>query len=510
MIPKMEVFISDPVHGSIGISALERQIIGSAPFQRLRNIKQLGNVHLLFPGAVHTRFSHSIGVMYMAFRLWESLIRGRLAESTDAEFHAAAAKIMECVRLAGLLHDVGHGPLSHHFEECLKVRSKSGKDFERIRYRDWDGELMVNPRWIDPAHRDELLDAKLEHEHFSAGVIAHLGAKFGFDAQGVCSLLFDEITASESLTVAMTTIARAYGTRGAFAPSLKRCLKSLLSGEIDADRLDYLQRDSLHCGTRVAAIDTGHLFSSISLAFHDENFYVEIARNAVPVVESVLISRKQMFNQVYYHRLNGSFDMLLGHVVDCLLDEGKVAVPRTLDAFLAMTDATLESQVKAFVRNRALDMTAADLSDRAGLAEISAKFFVTRTPLVRIHEEDVEAARDPERRFKELKESYDSATIVWKMPLKSFYKADRDRGDGTATIKVRPRSADSGPISLADASEVIKSNLWRADTVRLVVYEGFVESARRRGLAETMSTWPIRGSAGVEAVAEDPREGSGM
>ena len=101
--------INDPIHDFIGITNVESKIINSGPYQRLRRIKQLSGGHFVYPTAEHTRFAHCIGVMHLAGRTGRRLL-SELKLGDD---------VLQEVRVAGLLHDLGHGPFSHVFEEAL-------------------------------------------------------------------------------------------------------------------------------------------------------------------------------------------------------------------------------------------------------------------------------------------------------------------------------------------------------------------------------------------------------
>ena len=105
--------IADPVHGTIRLSELEIELLSTQAFQRLRNVKQLGLAHLVFPGADYSRLSHSIGVNHVTGRILDSLINNTGEEIDDAEY--------ELYRVAGLMHDVGHYPFSHTFENAVST-----------------------------------------------------------------------------------------------------------------------------------------------------------------------------------------------------------------------------------------------------------------------------------------------------------------------------------------------------------------------------------------------------
>ena len=107
--------ITDPIHDFIRLNSTEQKIIDTSVFQRLRRIKQLSGAHLTYPGAQHTRFEHSLGVMHIAGMAGTSLASKKQMPATD----------IDDVRLAALLHDIGHGPFSHLFEEVLQKKKLS-------------------------------------------------------------------------------------------------------------------------------------------------------------------------------------------------------------------------------------------------------------------------------------------------------------------------------------------------------------------------------------------------
>ena len=479
-------FINDPIHGSIGVTEKEKSIIDSAPFQRLRRIKQLGNVHLLFPTATHTRFAHSIGVMHVISELSESIFRSGLKRNPDESFAGAVEEIHSLLRIAGLLHDVGHGPLSHHFEKCLQI--VVGGELKRLTFSDWKSDLKIPDAWIVENKLPDFKGGKLEHEHFSFGVIKKLGEVFDFDAQAVCSFLCEEIKPSADLVNTLSIVSSGYNEGGdaVFPEPLRRVLKSLLSGDIDADRLDYLKRDSFFCGTDIAAIDLNHLLSSIDLKFGNEDFYIQIRRNAVPIIENILFSRKQMFNQIYHHRLNGSFDQMLSTVLEKLLKlKSGIGVPTSLNDFLLLTDETVESAVRNLIADRNVD-----IETPGRIIDMCAKFYSTRTPLVQIYDETVKEKLSQDK-VQTLKAEYPNDNIIHTINLKKFYKRDAGQ-DSVNTIRVKGRRSEAPDEPLAKHSQVLGSNLWKDDLVRIVVFKGYAESARLRNLESKLEIFPIQ------------------
>jgi len=227
--------IRDPIHKYIHITDVERSVIDTPVFQRLRRIKQLAGAHLTYPGAVHTRFLHSLGTMLTASKIFSHLANyypGRVDKDE-----------LQLVRLAGMLHDVGHGPFSHTFEEVLS--EKRGMTHEDV------ASMLIS--------RTELKD---------------LISKAGFTAEEVSRLSIGK-NASRS-----------------------RWISQIISSYFDADILDYLPRDSFFTGVEYGLIDSERIIDSIVL-WED---YLAVEEAALYALESLFIARYMMFKAVYFHR----------------------------------------------------------------------------------------------------------------------------------------------------------------------------------------------------------------
>ena len=119
--------IYDPVHGFITITPLMQNIIDTPEFQRLRDLKQLGAVHYVYPSATHTRFEHSLGVSHLAGIMAENLIQYASLHNTPEEIYSEVInkeKTIELCRIAGLIHDIGHGPFSHLYDNQVRNDSE--------------------------------------------------------------------------------------------------------------------------------------------------------------------------------------------------------------------------------------------------------------------------------------------------------------------------------------------------------------------------------------------------
>lgn len=218
--------INDPVYGFINIpSEIIFDLISHPYFQRLRYIKQLGMTHLVYPGALHTRFHHALGAMHL-MGLAIEVLRGKGHEITKEEEEAATIAI--------LLHDIGHGPFSHALEHSL-----------------------VNG---------------IRHEDISMLIMEKLNVQFG----GRLSPAIDIF-------------------KGKYH---KRFLAQLVSGQLDLDRMDYLNRDSFFTGVSEGVISFDRIIKMFNVL--DDDLVIEA--KGIYSIENFLIARRLMYWQVYLHK----------------------------------------------------------------------------------------------------------------------------------------------------------------------------------------------------------------
>jgi HD superfamily phosphohydrolase len=255
-----------PVHGFIRFSENERKVIDHWIFRRLRHIRQLALTELLYPGATHTRFEHSLGVMELATTAFDQLAakRGELLERNLKKVAGLTQEPLaiarQLVRLASLLHDVGHACFSHAAETVIH----EGNGHESFTWK------LVEER--------EFLGADLDRAYFA----------------GFAELLGKVLRG------------------GAIMPPQFKVLKDLVSGEMDADRSDYLLRDSHHCGVEYGRFDHRRMVQCLDL--HEaEGGVLEIAlhRDGIHTFEALILARYQMNTQVYYHRVRRIYDYYL-------------------------------------------------------------------------------------------------------------------------------------------------------------------------------------------------------
>jgi hypothetical protein len=258
--------IIDPIHGFVRAFGTEIKIIDNPIFQRLRRIKQLSGAHLTYPGAQHTRFEHSLGVMHIA---------GQAAQALEEKGVFAYDDIAN-IRIAALLHDIGHGPFSHLFEEVVQRKRKRSH------------ELLG---------RDLILKTE----------IGDLISESGFNKKFITNL--------------------------AFGDSKLQFMNEIISGALSADIMDYLLRDGYFTGAEHAKID--HKRITQSLDVHKKKLALE--KSALYSFESMMHSRYQMFKAVYFHKTVRSAEVMLLESIRLAYDELGLS-SMSLDEYIELTD----------------------------------------------------------------------------------------------------------------------------------------------------------------------------
>ncbi|MFW6039517.1 MAG: HD domain-containing protein [Gemmatimonadota bacterium] len=258
--------VRDPLWQNIRLGAAAAAIVDTPQFQRLRRVKQLGFAHLVYPGAIHTRFLHALGVYHLTGRAVEALdSRGALA-ALDAE-QAAEVPV---VRLAALLHDVGHYPFSHAMEELEAAAI--------------------------PGHHEEMAGRFLA----APGIRRVLAGVAPDAAERVNDLI-----------------------RG----RSDHPLQGLVSGSLDLDKIDYLRRDSMFCGVPYGAVDVDRLLESLTLAREGPGAPLEVAvtEKGISALESLLFAKYQMFRNVYWHHAVRAATVAFRRLIEGALGAGLLA-----------------------------------------------------------------------------------------------------------------------------------------------------------------------------------------
>jgi HD superfamily phosphohydrolase len=278
--------LRDPVHGFVRADPLEAALVATRPMQRLRWIHQLGMMFFVFPGAEHSRFSHALGAMDLAGRLYDALA----AKSDGLLDPGHRARQRRLVRAAGLLHDIGHAPFSHSAEELFD---------EAIHHEEMTRRLLSLP---------EVEAAFAEHGD-------------GLAPADVARLL-----------------------RGGEGP-VERLLAQALSGELDVDKMDYLLRDSLYCGVRYGNYDLPRLLDTVVPIEDPETgeWGIGVEEGGVHALEALVLARYYMFTQVYF---NVTGKVLELHLSAWLHEQG-VRWPSDPEAFLLEDDVAVLGRMRA-------------------------------------------------------------------------------------------------------------------------------------------------------------------
>ncbi|OIQ16857.1 MAG: hypothetical protein BM556_14465 [Bacteriovorax sp. MedPE-SWde] len=264
--------IRDPIHGSIHILKEEEAIIKAEFFQRLRNIKQLGFSEYVFPGATHTRLIHSIGVMNVGDMAFEKLFRGK-AQTPDL------LRIKQTFKLACLLHDIGHAPLSHSTESVMPTLR----------------ELDIPNLYLSEKDKGQL-DRQATHEDYTIKAIVDssfadsfkdMEKTFGVERRYIADLISGHTLTPEYFTLDKVN----------YFPLLHQ----LVSSELDCDRMDYLLRDSYFCGVSYGNYDLDWLLDNLEPAIIEGVATLGISERAVITFDDFLLSRYHMFVMVYFH-----------------------------------------------------------------------------------------------------------------------------------------------------------------------------------------------------------------
>lgn len=306
--------IRDPIHGSIPVSQDELPVVDSRVYQRLRGIKQLGFTDQAFPGATHTRYAHGLGAMEVATRMFDALFPWEIARIPAED----RARFRQCLRLAVLLHDLGHPPASHASEPCMPSRRALGLD-------------RFSPEELDEraSHEDYTLALLLRSELTPQLVrtLAPVGAR-PEDLAHLVTGRYPERT----------------GTFRSGGLDFFPLLTQIVSGEMDADRMDYLQRDSFYAGVSYGKFDQSWLVENLGYHVVDDRAYLSISHRAVFAFEDFLLSRYHMFVSVYYHYIPVGFDtMLLRFFLEA---PGEFSLATDMDAYVAQDDVALWSTMR--------------------------------------------------------------------------------------------------------------------------------------------------------------------
>jgi len=280
--------IKDPVHGYVNITDAEKPLLDSYPVQRLHRLRQLAGSEFVYPGANHTRFEHSVGVMHLA---------GKLSENQNLS-HLLSKEDIQIVRMACLLHDVGHGPFSHIFEHLLvKFLNKNHEDMTR---------------WL--IQESELHD-----------IITDVG----YNPDDVSKLAVGELRRPK-----------------------KAFLDQIIQSAVDIDKLDFVVRDTYHTGAEYGYVDIFRLIHMLDVL--GENLAVDVG--ALSALESFVLARLESFRSIYFHRVGRAAQIMLATAMEEAKDELGLVEFDSPEDYLALTDYTVWTKLRECEKSKSIMM----------------------------------------------------------------------------------------------------------------------------------------------------------
>lgn len=313
MADKKGKIIRDVIHGDIFIDEKYVAVIDTREFQRLRRIKQLSVANMVFPGAEHTRFAHCIGTFH---------VMRMIIEHFEPLFHKCGLKITEqekdAALVAALLHDIGHGPYSHAFEGVLQSLGHKDINHEQL------GVMII----------------KSEHTEIHEVLTREFGEDF---PDAVANIILKK-----------QEVKQIPFNKSTKKLDLQFVLSSLLSSQLDADRMDYMLRDAWYTGAKYGTIDLSRTINSMSLAINPENdqFCVCVEERYLVDIENCLLGRYQMHKEVYYHSIKCEMEEVIGRIlrqVKKLYEEKRLKNAEQLPEAIRMMFAEEEFDILKYI-----------------------------------------------------------------------------------------------------------------------------------------------------------------
>lgn len=306
--------VRDVIHGPIELYPWEIAVIDSPAFQRLRNIKQLGFSEFAYPCAVHNRYIHSIGACHLAGTAFQGIFKKHFFSGQDV-FH----NYFYLARISALLHDIGHGPFSHAIEHAMPPVAElnlpaevAGKDLKR-----------------QASHEDYTLKIILDSS--LTPILEKSFAKFGITPWHIACVMNLSLKEKDNF----------FQDRGV---SFRKVLHQIISSEMDADRMDYLQRDSYYTGVSYGKFDSNWLLTNLSVHIDRKVAHLALSDRAIYTFEDFLLSRYHMFLMVYLHHKSVCYEKMMEKYLRspaCTFQ-----VPADVEAYLRCDDSVLYEHLR--------------------------------------------------------------------------------------------------------------------------------------------------------------------
>lgn len=391
------------------MSDLENKIINSPPFQRLRNIKQLAMTYMVFHGAEHTRFGHSLGVMHLVSRAFYSAVNNGnyLFSDEKREWYN------QILRLIALTHDLGHAPFSHASESVFP---------DGLEHEDFT-EKIVKETCIGSYIRE--IGASFKEKY---------GEEYDITPELICDIY----------------LGRNPGENSEFT-----FLKSFMDSELDCDKMDYLLRDSTFCGVNYGKFDVDRLIASLTIYVQNDCPRLAIADGGVQVFEEFVLARYFMFIQVYFHRTRRYFDIMFYNALKHVLPEGKY--PSSTEEYLQWDDTRV---IQLMQQNAGANVACRNITERIVYPRV---LHSKVHPKAGDKTEFLLIKRDLYNKFgqENFIEDFSAGKMPHKIPTKT------EVGDERAIVIVDSSTGKCSTIS--ETSHIIQSLTDKIDILRLYV-----------------------------------------
>ncbi len=292
--------ILDNVHGFIEFTDVENAIIGLPVFKRLQSIKQLGMTNWIFPGAEHTRFIHSLGVMHVADQM-----AVQLGYSDEQR---------QLVRLAGLLHDIGHYPLSHVGERAYKNCGNKTESLLRDHRRDVQNELsqlekdtvFYMQEATNPFHHERITEQVIRQDEEIRQIIeTYCGGSEWIQIDNICSIITGNVERNPALSG----------------------LVQLMHSEMDADRIDYILRDATFSGTSYGSFELGLLLRNLSRTTYHGAEIIGVHPKGIAIADQFLMNRYYAYTQVFFNRHVSVLEFMAQSLSGVFVEHGESEFP---------------------------------------------------------------------------------------------------------------------------------------------------------------------------------------
>ena len=311
--------VRDILHGAIEIDRPILRIVDSKAFQRLRQIRQLGFSENSFPSATHSRFIHSIGAMHLARMALHTIF-----ESAEKNRHTQKLKLSQedrkrfgtLTQAAALLHDIGHGPLSHTIEFAMPSSKALGIPGPERRASHEDYTLQF------------ILNSSLTH------LLNEEGKPYGWNAEHVAALIDGTRLETDGFFQCETELG---------SSDIRPLLSQLISSELDVDRMDYLRRDALYTGVSYGNFDSDWLIRNLTYHIQDGAVFLALDQRSLYTFEDFLLSRYHMFLMVYFHHKSIVYDEMLKKYFESAPEEYRI--PADIEHYAELTDIHLFSHL---------------------------------------------------------------------------------------------------------------------------------------------------------------------